>query len=57
MTAGIRFLYALAQALSTLALYPEGHASRLRALDGLFERLQDLLAEDPNPTSRSWATR
>jgi putative nucleotidyltransferase with HDIG domain len=46
----IQFLYALAQALSTLALYPEGHTSRLRALDGVYGRLLDLLAEDPQPT-------
>ena len=44
-----RFLTAFAQALSALTLYPEGHATRERALDAAFERLRELLAEDPNP--------
>jgi putative nucleotidyltransferase with HDIG domain len=46
----VGFLHALAQSLSSLALYPEGHASRERALDHVYERLQDLLAEAPHPT-------
>jgi putative nucleotidyltransferase with HDIG domain len=44
-----QFLHGLAQALSTLALYPEGHASRERALDTVYARLLDLLAEHPRP--------
>jgi len=48
-TAAPQFLHGLAQALSTLALYPEGHTSRERALDTVFGRLQDLLAEHKRP--------
>jgi len=44
-----QFLHGLAQALSALALYPEGHVSRERALDTVFGRLQDLLADHPRP--------
>jgi putative nucleotidyltransferase with HDIG domain len=44
-----QFLHGLAQALSTLALYPEGHTSRERALDTVFTRLKDLLADHPRP--------
>jgi len=43
------FLHGLAQALSTLSLYPEGHASRARALDTVFTRLQDLLSDCEHP--------
>lgn len=50
MSAPVQFLHAMAQALSTLALYPEGHASRERALDGMFQRLRDLLDAVPHPT-------
>jgi putative nucleotidyltransferase with HDIG domain len=50
MNAPVTFLHSLAQALSSLALYPEGHASRERALDQVFEKLQDLLADAPHPT-------
>lgn len=50
MAAPSQFLHSLAQALSTLALYPEGHRSRERTLDGLFQHLQDLIAEDKRPT-------
>jgi putative nucleotidyltransferase with HDIG domain len=46
-----QFLHGLAQALSTLALYPEGHRSREKALDGLSGNVQDLLAEDARPFS------
>jgi putative nucleotidyltransferase with HDIG domain len=48
--APVQVLHALAQALSTLALYPEGHRSRERALDALHARIQDLLAAEPRPT-------
>jgi putative nucleotidyltransferase with HDIG domain len=45
----VGFLHAFAQGLSTLALYPEGHTSRERALDLLFARLDDLLRDNPRP--------
>jgi putative nucleotidyltransferase with HDIG domain len=45
----VEFLNALAQALSALSLYPEGHASRERALDQAYVRLDDLLGRDRNP--------
>jgi len=48
--AAVQFLHGLAQALSTLALYPEGHTSRERALDLVFTRLNDLLTENEHPT-------
>jgi putative nucleotidyltransferase with HDIG domain len=50
VAAPAQFLHSLAQALSTLALYPEGHRSREKSLDGVFAHVQDLLAEDPRPT-------
>ena len=50
MGAPVQLLHGLAQALSTLALYPEGHRSRERALDALFGHVQDLLVEDARPT-------
>ena len=49
MPLGVQFLTAFAQALSALTLYPEGHTTRERALDAVFEKLRDLLGEDPNP--------
>ncbi|OGU19385.1 MAG: hypothetical protein A3K13_03605 [Gemmatimonadetes bacterium RIFCSPLOWO2_12_FULL_68_9] len=49
MPLALQFLTAFAQALSALTLYPEGHTTRERALDLVFEKLRDLLAEDPNP--------
>lgn len=49
MPLALQFLTAFAQALSALTLYPEGHTTRERALDLAFEKLRDLLAEDPNP--------
>jgi hypothetical protein len=42
-------LKSLAQALSALSLYPEGHNIRERALDSAFENLTDLLSEDAGP--------
>ena len=44
------FLHALAQALSALSLYPDGHASRERALDAAYEKLIDLLSKDAFPS-------
>jgi putative nucleotidyltransferase with HDIG domain len=49
MSAPVAFLHAFAQGLSTLALYPEGHTSRERAIDLLFARLDDLLHENAAP--------
>jgi putative nucleotidyltransferase with HDIG domain len=49
VTAAVGFLTALAQALAALTLYPEGHAVRERALDTVFQKLGDLLGEDPQP--------
>jgi putative nucleotidyltransferase with HDIG domain len=50
MSAAVNFLHGFAQALSTLALYPEGHTSRERALDAVFARMADLLADHHRPT-------
>jgi putative nucleotidyltransferase with HDIG domain len=49
VSAPVAFLHSFAQGLATLALYPEGHASRERALDLLFARVGDLLRENPRP--------
>ena len=46
----INFLNGLAQALSALSLYPEGHTSRERALDQVYLSLRDLLDDDPSPS-------
>ena len=46
MSETVAFLTALAQALSALALYPTGHASRERAIDGAYQHLLDLLARE-----------
>ena len=42
-----RFLNALAQALSTMGLYKEGHPARERAVDQVYERLLELQEEEP----------
>jgi putative nucleotidyltransferase with HDIG domain len=44
-----RFLTTLAQALSTMALYGEGHPARERAIDQSFEQLRALQAVDSRP--------
>ena len=44
----IAFLNALAQSLSALGMYPEGHPSRERAVDGVYESLRGLLDHDPH---------
>ena len=49
MSSEVDFLTAFAQALSALALYPDGHVSRERALDATYEKLSDLLSDDSNP--------
>ena len=45
-----RFLGSLAQALSAMALYSEGHPARARALDVAFQQLRDLALVNPHPT-------
>ncbi|MEX2526031.1 MAG: HD domain-containing phosphohydrolase [Gemmatimonadota bacterium] len=47
MSPAARFLTALAQAISTMTLYKEGHPARERALDSAHERLQELQEGDP----------
>jgi putative nucleotidyltransferase with HDIG domain len=49
MTEPSRFLAALAQTLSTMALYKPGHPARERTIDRTFALLQEFLAEDPHP--------
>ncbi len=47
MSAAASFLRGLAKALSTMTLYQDGHPSRERALDDVYERLVLLQEEDP----------
>jgi len=42
----VAFLYALAQALSVMALYPAGHPSRERAIDLAYQHADELTAQD-----------
>ncbi|MDE3173539.1 MAG: HD domain-containing protein, partial [Gemmatimonadota bacterium] len=42
-----KFLTSFAQALSTMALYADGHPARERAIDRSFQNLQELQAADP----------
>ena len=49
MSEAIRFLHALAQALSAASLYSPGHPAIRRSVDAAFESLGVLLAVDPNP--------
>lgn len=44
-----RFLTSFAQALSTMALYGDGHPARERAVDRSYAMLRDLQAADPRP--------
>jgi putative nucleotidyltransferase with HDIG domain len=44
--AAFDFLTAFAQSLSALALYPEGHRTRERALDSVYSRLLDLIQNE-----------
>jgi putative nucleotidyltransferase with HDIG domain len=46
MTDAVAFLMAMAQALSAMALYPEGHASRERAVETAYGKLSDLLGAE-----------
>lgn len=43
------FLNSFAQAISALSLYPEGHASRERAVDNVYEKLLTLIEVDTRP--------
>lgn len=47
MSEAVRFLHALAQALSTLALYSPGHPATHRAIETAWQALATLLAKDP----------
>lgn len=47
MSEPVRFLSSLAQALSTMALYREGHPAREKAVDNAYEQLIALQAHDP----------
>jgi len=50
MSEAIRFLHALAQALSTAALYAPGHPATAKALEVLWRTLEALLASAESPT-------
>jgi putative nucleotidyltransferase with HDIG domain len=45
----IRYLVSFGQAVSTMALYNEGHPARERAVDRSYRCLRDLQAHDPTP--------
>src|SRR6266704_7148434 len=49
MSDPIQFLVSFGQAVSTMALYKDGHPARERAVDRSYRCLQDLQAHDPNP--------
>ncbi len=49
MNPASRFLTSLAQAISTLSLYEEGHPARERAVEAAHQRLLLLQEEDPKP--------
>ncbi|MEK7239753.1 MAG: HD domain-containing phosphohydrolase [Gemmatimonadota bacterium] len=49
MSEPARFLTSLAQALSTMALYGDGHPARVRAINQSFEHLRALQAVDSRP--------
>ncbi len=50
MSDPVRFLNAFAQVLGVMALYPEGHPSRERAVDTAYQEIDDLAAEIKNPS-------
>jgi putative nucleotidyltransferase with HDIG domain len=52
-SAAVDFLTAFAQGLSAMSLYPEGHSSREGALDAVYEKLLDVLAQE-SPVSFSF---
>jgi putative nucleotidyltransferase with HDIG domain len=45
----VKFLSSLAQSLSTMMLYPREHPTWGRAVDGSFQHLVELQAENPDP--------
>ncbi len=49
MSDPIRFLVSFGQAVSTMALYNDGHPARERAVDRSYGCLRDLQQNDPNP--------
>lgn len=49
MSDPIRFLVSFGQAVSTMALYNDGHPARERAVDRSYQCLQDLQRDDPAP--------
>lgn len=49
MSAASQFLTAIAQAISTMSLYEEGHPARERAVDATYERALLLQGEGPRP--------
>lgn len=49
MSDPVRFLVSFGQAVSTMALYNNGHPARERAVDRSFRCLRDLQQYDPNP--------
>ncbi|MFL5484656.1 MAG: HD-GYP domain-containing protein [Gemmatimonadaceae bacterium] len=49
MSDPIRFLVSFGQAVSTMALYNEGHPARERAVDRSYRCLRDLQQHDPHP--------
>jgi putative nucleotidyltransferase with HDIG domain len=49
MSEPIRFLVSFGQAVSTMALYNDGHPARERAVDRSYRCLHDLQQYDPNP--------
>lgn len=50
MNEAVQFLTALAQSMSTLTLYAEGHPSRERAIDAVWDTLGRLQEVSPAPT-------
>ena len=49
MSDPVRFLVSFGQAVSTMALYNDGHPARERAVDRSYRCLRDLQQYDPNP--------
>ncbi|MFC1662279.1 HD-GYP domain-containing protein [Gemmatimonadota bacterium] len=49
MSPASEFLVSLAQAISTMNLYGDGHPARERSLDLVFQKVQLLQEEDPTP--------
>ena len=45
----VRFLHSMAQAISTMALYRDGHPARERTVDNSYDQLQRLRQGDPTP--------